>query len=169
MQTAKDSVVALVAAAPGLGREMMEADADVLPANGAQAVAIRIQQGCGDTGDAIPRLHHLLKAGQVYQVGESVLHRATLCTQTKSLGKPAPGDLVSRWKIKQHYYSKFFLRVNNWREFSSTLSGGRARPGGLDVELKIHATLMTARTFRSILKVGRVSALSSKKIAVPAK
>jgi hypothetical protein len=29
------------------------------------------------TSDAIPRLHHLLKARQVYQVRDSVLHRST--------------------------------------------------------------------------------------------
>ena len=77
MQMAEDSVITLVAPALGLWRKAMKPGADVLPANGAQVVAIRIQQSGGNAGDAIPRLHHLLKAGQVYQVGESVLHRST--------------------------------------------------------------------------------------------
>ncbi len=42
VQMAQDSVVTLGAAAPGLWREVMKAGADILPANGAQAVAIHI-------------------------------------------------------------------------------------------------------------------------------
>jgi hypothetical protein len=74
---AEEVVIALVAAALGLWRKVMKVGADVLPANGAQAMAIHIQQSGGNTGDAIPRLHHLLKAGQVYQIGEPVLHSST--------------------------------------------------------------------------------------------
>ena len=72
---AKEVIITLVAPAFGLRRKAMKPGADILPADGAQAGAIRIQQSGGNAGDAIPRLHHLLKTGQVYQVGESVPHR----------------------------------------------------------------------------------------------
>jgi len=52
-------------------------------------------------------------------------------------------------------HPKVFLRINICRGFLSTLGGARLRPGGLDVERKIHAAPMTARALKCILGVSK--------------
>lgn len=66
---------------------------------------------------------------------------------------PSPSNII--------IHSKVFLRLNNGREFPSTLSGARSRPGGLEVELKIHAAPMTARALRCIVRVYKYERVSA--------
>ncbi len=68
----------------------MKPSTDILPAHRTQAIAMRVQKSGGNTGDAIPRPHHLLKTGQVHQVGESVLHKSAPFTYLGRKGEMRP-------------------------------------------------------------------------------
>src|SRR5512136_470400 len=120
MQMAKEIVITLVAPTLGLWRKAMKPGADILPAHRTQAGAIRIQQRGGNAGDAIPRLHHLLKARQVHQVGDSVLHRSIPLTLLgRKRGPRSSGPQVGKTFSGADYTPKSVLA--NPASFSTTV------------------------------------------------